>query len=93
MLFLFLVKRSGHSLGSFVTPQPIFHFLLTPELIHILAQEQVSLVVRIKLKEEQRFPELHHAQRTSARQLLLTTSVPRERTIHEDFCPIYVIRV
>ena len=52
MPFLFVVNRLGHSMGSFVTPQPIFHFLLTPELIHILAQVQVSLVVRIKLKEE-----------------------------------------
>ena len=52
MPFLFVVNRLGHSMGSFVTLQPIFHFLLTPELIHILAQVQVSLVVRIKLKEE-----------------------------------------
>ena len=52
MPFYFVVNRLGHSMGSFVTPQPIFHFLLTPELIHILAQVQVSLVVRIKLKEE-----------------------------------------
>ena len=52
MPFHFVVNRLGHSMGSFVTPQPIFHFLRTPELIHILAQVQVSLVVRIKLKEE-----------------------------------------
>ena len=52
MPFLFVVNKLGHSMGSFVILQPIFHFLLTPELIHILAQVQVSLVVRIKLKEE-----------------------------------------
>lgn len=28
MPFLFVVNRLGHSMGSFVTLQPIFHFLL-----------------------------------------------------------------
>ena len=78
MPFHFVVNRLGHSMGSFVTPQPIFHFLRTPELIHILAQVQVSLVVRIKLKEGITSScTMYFCTSTT------TTSVPRERTMHK----------